>query len=112
MVPRLIPMLAAVLSSSLVLRFLLRSYPHNYLAAMRYPHPPHPINLLLFILLALRVVVACLGLFALESSYLGLNLFSMIAWFTLINIMLMFWGNNNNLMIRHRQEAGRGFEAC
>ena len=67
--------------------------------------------MLLFILLALRVVVACLDLFILESGYLGLNLFNMIVWFNLINLVLMFWGNNI-LMIRHRQEAGRGFEAC
>ena len=73
---------SVVLSASLVLRFLLRSYPHNYPAAMRYPHPPRPINMLLVYLVGLMSRSACLAGFPILVPF---HLFSMIGGFTLIN---------------------------
>ena len=67
----------------------------------RYCLASTPITLLLVAF----VVVACLGLFALEyGCHLFYHLFSLIVGFQFNQHTVNVWGNNN-LMIRHRQEA-------
>ena len=49
----------------------------------------------MFVLLALQVVVACLGLFVLESGYLGLNLFQYDHLVHFNQHLVNVWGNIN-----------------